>query len=91
MFDRYNTNAFARRCRMECDAGRNVGHIERIIRVGLGVTLLAIAGLTVLPMWGTMLVLVFGIVALVTGIMGHCPAWRLLGVNTCHQTHAKDS
>ena len=76
---------------MECDAGHNVGHVERIVRVGLGLTLLAIGGLTALPTWGTMIALVFGIVALVTGIMGFCPAWRILGVNTCHHTHAKDS
>ena len=76
---------------MECNVGHNVGHIERIIRIGLGLTLLAIGGLTALPVWGTVIILVVGIVALVTGIIGFCPAWRVLGVNTCHHTHAKNS
>ncbi|GJL61568.1 YgaP family membrane protein [Candidatus Nitrospira salsa] len=76
---------------MKCDSEHNIGHIERIIRVGLGLTLLAIGGLTALPMWGSMLTLILGIVALLTGLLGFCPAWRLLGVNTCHHTHAKGS
>ncbi len=76
---------------MECNVGHNVGHVERIIRIGLGLTLLAIGGLTALPMWGTFITLVVGIVALATGIMGFCPAWRFLGINTCHHPPAKDS
>ena len=74
---------------MECNAGHNVGHVERVIRIGLGLALLAIGGLTALPVWSTMFILVIGLVALVTGIMGFCPAWRLLGMNTCHHNHIK--
>ena len=75
---------------MECNLGHNVGHVERVIRIALGLTLLAVGGLTALPAWGTLLILIIGIVALVTGIMGYCPAWRLLGMNTCHHDHANN-
>ncbi len=76
---------------MECNIGHNVGHIERVIRVTLGITLIAIGGLTALPIWGTLMTLVIGIVALGSGMMGHCPAWRLLGINTCHHEHEHHS
>ena len=61
----------------------NVGHTERMIRIGLGVVLLAIAGLTMLPGWGTGVALVIGFVALITGCVGFCPAWKLFRLNTC--------
>ncbi|MGB0908892.1 MAG: YgaP family membrane protein [Nitrospirales bacterium] len=76
---------------MECNVGHNVGHLERVIRITLGITLLAIGGLTALPIWGTFVTLVVGIIALVSGMMGFCPAWRILGMNTCHRDHAKNS
>ncbi len=72
---------------MECKVGHNIGHLERVIRITLGITLLAIAGFTALPIWGTVVTLVVGIIAFSTGIQGFCPVWRILGVNTCHHTH----
>ncbi|GJL55470.1 MAG: hypothetical protein NPIRA02_26020 [Nitrospirales bacterium] len=76
---------------MDCNVGHNMGHVERIIRIGLGLALLAIGGLTALPVWGTLIVLVVGIVALVTGIMGFCPAWQFLGINTCQHTNTRNT
>mgnify|MGYP000094279096 CR=1 FL=1 len=76
---------------MECKIGHNVGHVERVIRITLGITLLAIGGLTALPVWGTVVTLAIGMVALVSGMMGFCPAWRVFGINTCHHDHAKSS
>ena len=58
--------------------GCNVGHIDRMIRIALGLVLLAIAGLTALPVWGTLVALVVGTIALLTGAMGFCPAWRVV-------------
>ena len=63
--------------------GCNVGHIDRMIRFILGVVSLAIAGLTALPVWGTAIALVVGTIALLTGVMGFCPAWKVFGINTC--------
>ena len=65
----------------------NLGHMERVFRVGLGVILLAVGGLTALPTWGTTIAIFIGIVALVTGVIGYCPAWRLFGINTCDRNH----
>ncbi|TAJ07964.1 MAG: DUF2892 domain-containing protein [Nitrospirae bacterium] len=61
----------------------NVGGIERPIRIGLGAGLLglgAFGGLSTIAMTAA---LVVGGVALVTGLIGYCPAWTLLGINTC--------
>lgn len=61
----------------------NVGGIERPIRMGLGAAFLALGILGDLPpagMWGALIV---GAVALITGVIGYCPAWTLLGINTC--------
>lgn len=61
----------------------NVGGIERPIRIGMGAALMAVGFLGDLPpagMWG---VLIVGGVALITGLIGYCPAWSVLGINTC--------
>jgi hypothetical protein len=62
---------------------RNVGMTERTIRIIVGVALLLVAFLTGLPAWGMILAGIIGAVALVTGAVGFCPAWKLLGLNTC--------
>ena len=69
----------------------NVGHTERMVRIGLGILFLGIGGLTMMPGWGTGLALVIGVVALGTGILGFCPAWRLFGMNTNEHKQTKSS
>lgn len=56
----------------------NVGSVDRIVRIvgGLAFIGLAVAG-TIGP-WGYI-----GIVPLLTGFMRVCPAYSLLGINTC--------
>ncbi|MBI5854867.1 MAG: DUF2892 domain-containing protein [Nitrospirae bacterium] len=61
----------------------NVGGIERPIRIGVGLVLLAVGIFAELPAWGVGVAYVFGAVAVVTGVIGFCPAWSLLGINTC--------
>lgn len=56
---------------------RNVGTIDRIARVVLGLTLLGLA-LFGGHWWGWI-----GIVPLATAAVGFCPAYRLVGLNTC--------
>ena len=61
----------------------NVGGIERPIRIVLGILLIGMGvfgGLTGAAMGA---VLAVGVIALVTGVIGFCPAWTLLGINTC--------
>ena len=68
---------------MNMKALRNLGHHERIIRVSIGFVLLALSGFAVLPGWGDLLLMVLGLIALLTGIIGYCPAWHAVGINTC--------
>lgn len=56
--------------------------IERVIRVLLGVALLALVFVGPKTPWGWV-----GIVPLLTGITGFCPLYRVLGWNFC-QTRA---
>ena len=64
---------------MQC----NIGGIERPIRIGLGVVLVGVGAFAGLPTAAAAAALVVGGVALVTGLIGYCPAWTLLGINTC--------
>lgn len=56
----------------------NVGGIDKILRIVAGVGLIGATVAGVLPVWGYI-----GIVPLATGLMGWCPAYPLLGMNTC--------
>ncbi|HEU4684224.1 MAG TPA: DUF2892 domain-containing protein [Nitrospira sp.] len=69
----------------------NVGGIERPIRMVLGILLIGIGAFTDLPAAGMAAALIVGAVALVTGAIGYCPAWALLGLNTCPAKDARRS
>ena len=56
----------------------NVGTIDRTLRILAGLVLLALAATGTVGWWGWL-----GIVPLLTGIFQTCPAYSLLGVNTC--------
>ena len=56
----------------------NVGGIDRILRIVLGVVLVALAATGTVGVWGWL-----GLVPLATGLMGWCPPYSLLGINTC--------
>ena len=56
---------------------KNEGKWDRISRVSVGVALIVAAVLTQ-QYW-----LLIGIVPLATGLVGFCPAYRLLGISTC--------
>jgi len=62
---------------------RNVGGTERVIRLVVGGYLVLGAFFLDLPTWGTATLSVVGIVALLTGTVGYCPAWTVFGLNTC--------
>ena len=56
----------------------NVGKIERIVRVLAGLGLMAAAATGAIGVWGWI-----GVVPVLTGLFKFCPAYTLLGVNTC--------
>ena len=62
---------------------RNVGGTEKGIRLVVAGLLIVAALVLDLPTWGTATLSVFGIVALLTGTVGYCPAWTAFGLNTC--------
>jgi hypothetical protein len=64
----------------------NMGGIEKPIRILVGIALIAVGAFAGLPGGWTAAALVVGTVALVTGALGFCPAWKLLGINTCPTT-----
>lgn len=64
----------------------NEGAADRVIRVIVGVALLAAAFLKLGVMDGAIggiIAAAAGAVALLTGIAGFCPAYVLLGLRTC--------
>ena len=56
----------------------NTSKIDRVVRVVVGLALLAAAVTGNIGAWGYI-----GVVLLLTGLMGRCPAYGLLGINTC--------
>lgn len=56
----------------------NEGAIDRILRVILGAGIVTLAFVGPQTPWAYL-----GVVPLLTGIVGFCPAYALLGINTC--------
>ncbi|QXL84563.1 DUF2892 domain-containing protein [Comamonas sp. NLF-1-9] len=56
----------------------NVGGIDRILRILVGIVLIALAATGVVGWWGYL-----GVLPLATGLFRFCPAYSLLGIRTC--------
>ena len=56
----------------------NVGTIDRALRILAGIALIALAATGIIGLWGYV-----GVVPLLTGLFRFCPAYPLLGINTC--------
>ncbi len=65
----------------------NIGKHERRLRIGLGILLIGIGGLTALPEWGSLVAFFLGGIALYTGIHHFFPMRKWLGTNTCGRPH----
>jgi hypothetical protein len=55
----------------------NVGNLDRTLRILVGQTLIALAAIGTIGLWGFV-----GIVPLVTGVVAWCPLYKLLGIKT---------
>jgi len=55
----------------------NIGTVDKVVRVLAGLALLGLVFAGPKTMWGLV-----GIVPLLTGLMGWCPAYTLLGIAT---------
>lgn len=56
----------------------NVGSTDRILRIVVGLVLIALVFVGPQTPWGWL-----GIIPLATGFLRTCPAYSLLGVSTC--------
>ena len=57
---------------------RNVGTVDRVIRIVVGLILISLVFWGPQTNWGWI-----GLIPLVTGLVGSCPAYKLLGLSTC--------
>jgi O-antigen ligase len=57
---------------------KNMGSIDRIVRFVVGALLIVLALTGTIGAWGWI-----GIVPLATAALNFCPAYTLLGINTC--------
>jgi hypothetical protein len=56
----------------------NEGTVDRVLRIVLGLALIALVFVGPKTMWGWI-----GLLPLMTGIVGRCGLYYLLGFNTC--------
>jgi hypothetical protein len=61
---------------------KNVGTIDRIVRIIVGIALLYGVWMNMVASPLSYLVALIGIIALVTGAIGTCPAYSLMGIST---------
>jgi hypothetical protein len=57
---------------------KNVGAIDRTLRIVIGLALIAGAVTSTIGPWGYL-----GFLPLLTGLIGWCPPYAMLGFNTC--------
>ena len=56
----------------------NEGLLDRLIRISVGLFVLSLAFVGPQTPWGWL-----GVVPLLTGLVGFCPLYRLVGIDTC--------
>lgn len=56
----------------------NVGSVDRALRILVGLTLVVLAATNQIGAWGWL-----GLIPMLTGVVGFCPAYTLLGIRTC--------
>ena len=57
---------------------KNVGGMDRILRIIIGLGLISLVYVGPQTPWGWI-----GVIPLLSAIAGFCPAYRLVGLNTC--------
>lgn len=55
----------------------NVGGIDRILRIVVGAALVVATAMGAIPVWGYV-----GVIPLVTGLVGFCPLYPLIGFSS---------
>ncbi len=57
---------------------QNVGGIDRIVRIVVGIVLIGLAATGQIGVWGWL-----GVVVLATGVFSRCAAYKLFGFSSC--------
>ncbi|MDK3019573.1 YgaP family membrane protein [Pseudodonghicola flavimaris] len=57
---------------------RNEGTLDRTLRIIVGLILLSLIFIGPKSMWGLV-----GLIPLITGLVGYCPLYSIIGLNTC--------
>lgn len=57
---------------------KNEGKVDRILRVIIGLAILSLCVVGPQTLWGLV-----GLVPLLTGLLGFCPLYKILGLSTC--------
>jgi hypothetical protein len=65
---------------------RNIGNVERVIRVAAGLGILSLTFIGPQSLWGLL-----GVVPLATGLIGWCPPYAMLGISTCSKDKARQA
>ena len=60
---------------------RNIGTIDRFVRVAIGLTALSLVFVGPQTLWGLL-----GLVPLLTALVGWCPPYAILGISTCRSS-----
>lgn len=59
---------------------RNIGSYDRIIRIIIGLVLIGLSFMNVIGWWGWI-----GVIPIVTALIGWCPLYTPMGINTFDQ------
>lgn len=62
----------------------NIGRTERILRAIIGLGLISLVFVGPQSLWGWL-----GLILLATAVIGWCPPYALLGINTCGTNESK--
>ena len=57
---------------------QNIHNIERVVRVVVGAAIVSLVFIGPQSPWGWL-----GLVPMATGLLGWCPPYAMLGINTC--------
>jgi len=59
----------------------NVGLLDRALRICAGILLMTLAAKGLIGFWGYL-----GALGVLTGVVGNCPVYSLLGFSTCSRS-----
>jgi hypothetical protein len=72
---------------MESIMNANLGNLDRVIRIILGLALIVAPLLNIPAVWSSAVLsygsMAVGLVLVVTGLFRFCPLYRIFGISTC--------